>query len=287
MMVNNRTDRLDTDPSRPGGSSLARLDEMDGYEVADGEPDVRGWDVKLARGEEIGEVDELVVDPAAMEVRYLEVKVKHELLGTEDDQNLLIPIGAARLDDDQDVVFVDRLPSAGLPGAPRVGNAPLTAEHDRLSMAYFLGREGGTSSDDYDRFMGKRRAGRDRAAYITRSEERLAVGKRTVQQGEVAVRKSVETEHVSKKVPTKREDVTVERRNATPGTAATPQIGEDEIRIPLMGEEVVVDKRAVPVEELVVKKKVVDDTESIETDLKRERVDIDREKGAPGRDRRP
>ena len=284
-MDRNKMDRANTEHSGTRGTSLARLDELDDYEVADGEPDVRGWEVRLANGDEIGEVEELVVDPAAMEVRYLEVKVKHELLGTEDDELVLIPIGAARLDEDDDDVFVDRLPAGGLRGAPRLGDAPLTLDHARLAMAYFLGQDAQAGSADHARFLGKRRAGRENTAYITRSEEQLAVGKRTVEQGEVEVRKSVDTAHVSRQVPTKHEEVTVERRSASPGTSASPTIGTDEIRIPLMGEEVVVDKRTVPVEELVISKRVVADTETVEADLKRERVDIDRT-GTADRDRR-
>ena len=33
---------------------LARLDDLDGYKVADGEPDPRGWDVRAADGRTVG-----------------------------------------------------------------------------------------------------------------------------------------------------------------------------------------------------------------------------------------
>ena len=94
---------------------LARLDELDDFEIADGEPDIRGWSVKSADGKEVGTVENLIADPDAMEIRYLEVKVKHELLGTKDDEQVLIPIGAARLQDD----VGEDPPRVGRPGRGR------------------------------------------------------------------------------------------------------------------------------------------------------------------------
>ena len=41
-----------------------RLQELkrSDFDIVDGEPDIRGWDVKLAGGQKIGEVEELIVD---------------------------------------------------------------------------------------------------------------------------------------------------------------------------------------------------------------------------------
>jgi uncharacterized protein (TIGR02271 family) len=110
---------------------------------------------------------------------------------------------------------------------------------------------------------------------ITRSEEELAIGKRAVQTGEVAVRKTVESEHVSERVPVTREEVTVERRPVTDAYAATARIGADEIRVPVHEEEVVAEKRAVAKEEIVVRKHAVQDTETVEADLRKERVEVE------------
>jgi len=52
-------------------------------------------------------------------------------------------------------------------------------------------------------------------------------------------------------------------------------IGEQEIRIPLTAEEVVADKRVVPVEEVVVRTNTVTEERVVEADLRRERVDYD------------
>ena len=258
------------------GSTLARLDELDDYEVADGEPDIRGWEVKLADGTEIGEVEDLIVDPTSLQVRYMDIEVDGKILGLKDDDRVIVPIGAARLDDDDDTVFLDRLPSSGLRGAPRFGTAVLTAENEMALIIYFFGDKSRNNTEEHSRFMGKRRKNRDGSEYLTRSEERLAVGKRSVKQGEVNVSKSVETEHVKREVPTRHEEVTVERRPLRADGNSETEIGKDQIRIPVMGEEVVMQKRTVPVEEVVITKKVVTGSKTVEADLKREKVNVDR-----------
>lgn len=59
--------------------------EGSGYKVAEGDPDVRGWDVMDRDGNRIGEVDDLLVDTTALKVRYLEVRLDRRLVhGTED-----------------------------------------------------------------------------------------------------------------------------------------------------------------------------------------------------------
>jgi len=112
---------------------------------------------------------------------------------------------------------------------------------------------------------------------LTLAEEQLAVGKRTVQEGEVALRKHVDTRHVEEQVELVREEVTVERRplSADAANANISDIGEEEIRVPVMREEAVVDKRTVPIEEVVVRKEAVADTQKVAADLRKETLDVD------------
>jgi uncharacterized protein (TIGR02271 family) len=114
-------------------------------------------------------------------------------------------------------------------------------------------------------------------ARLTLSEEELAVGKRQVQAGEVEVHKTVETQHVRETVPVTHEEVSVERHPLTGGAATGAVIGEQEIRVPLTEEELVVDKRVVAKEEVVVRKHEVTETETVEADLRRERAEVTRE----------
>lgn len=102
------------------------LGNLDDFEVAEGEPDVRGWDVMASGGERIGEVDELLIDTTVRKVRYLDVDIDRQALNAQDDRHILIPIGYARLDEDNHRVMVDELDTSGLSMLPVYDRAPLT-----------------------------------------------------------------------------------------------------------------------------------------------------------------
>jgi uncharacterized protein (TIGR02271 family) len=285
------------------------LDELDDYKVASGDPDVRGWEVYASDGRKIGEVDNLLIDTGAMKVRYLDVDLDEELIGSKDDRHILIPIGYAQLNEDDDRIRVDALNSNDIAAMPEYRHESITREYetdlrnryDTASTAS-AGATGAaaaagtaeTRSDsdfytgsqyDENRFYGARR-GREGEERMTVSEEQLAVGRREHKAGEVELHKEVETRHVRENVPTRHEEVTVERRPVTGGMDAQARIGEDEVRIPVHEEELVVDKRVVPKEEIVVKKREVVENETVEADLRRERADVRREGDVNVRDER-
>jgi uncharacterized protein (TIGR02271 family) len=116
---------------------------------------------------------------------------------------------------------------------------------------------------------------------VQRSEEELRAGTREREAGAMKVRKRVRTDREQIEVPTKHEQVTVERVPVE-GEATEAQIGEDEVSVPVTEEEVVVDKRAVAKEEIRLRKDVVEDTETVEEDVRREEVEVedDTERGS-------
>src|SRR5215217_5292531 len=87
-----------------------RLQELRGsdYENADGEPDIRGWDVKDASGRRIGEVDELIFDVQSRKVRYMVIDLDKNDLDL-DDRDVLVPIGFAQLKDNGDDVILNNI----------------------------------------------------------------------------------------------------------------------------------------------------------------------------------
>jgi uncharacterized protein (TIGR02271 family) len=109
---------------------------------------------------------------------------------------------------------------------------------------------------------------------VQRSEEELRTGTREREAGEVGVRKSVRTEREQVRVPTRHEEVSVERVPVNEeGTGA--EIGEDEVSVPVVEEEVVVEKRPVVKEEIRVRKDVVEDEQVVEEDVRKEEVDVE------------
>lgn len=106
------------------------LDELNDFKVAEGDPDVRGWDVMSADGRKIGEVENLLVDTAAMKVRYLEVDVDREMLEASGERHILVPIGYARLDENADQVRVEALNSTDVRALPEYRREGLTREYE-------------------------------------------------------------------------------------------------------------------------------------------------------------
>jgi hypothetical protein len=100
-----RTDRdaagVGPDPDEARRHGLVPLHELDGYEMADGEPDIRGWDVRTLSGGEIGEIEDLLVDQQSGEVVMIDVELREGGLHAE------IPIRSVQLDRDRKVVLVD------------------------------------------------------------------------------------------------------------------------------------------------------------------------------------
>ncbi|HET7622222.1 MAG TPA: DUF2382 domain-containing protein [Gemmatimonadaceae bacterium] len=276
----------------PGG--LVPLDKADDYKIADGNPDPRGWDV-IANGKKVGEVDKLIADLSALKVRYLDVELDKDFAGTK-DRHVLIPIGAARLDDDNDKVLLQGMTRDALIGLPAfAANTPITRDYEnslreRMTGAPVPAPRSGRDYYDHEHFDENRFFGRrgtpesgehnERLVRIPITEEEMRVGKRQVQAGEVDVRKTVETKHMEQPVTRRREEVEVERRpiQGDQPVTGTADFKEGETRIPLMEEEVVVEKRPVAKEEVVIRKHAVEDTENVSADLRKERVDID-EKG--------
>ena len=108
--------------------------------------------------------------------------------------------------------------------------------------------------------------------------ERLRAEKHSVQTGEVRIGKEVHTETRHIDVPVEREEVVIERRPVHGGAsseAGTIQAGE-EIRIPVREEQVTVHKEAVVTDEIGVGKRVVEDTQRVSGQVRKEQVKVER-----------
>src|SRR3569623_190876 len=88
----------------PRVAALSKID--DDFDVAEGTPDPRGWTVRDASGTDIGKVHDLIVDTVAMRTRYLDIKLDKKALNLDKDRDVLVPVGQARLDDDDDRVIL-------------------------------------------------------------------------------------------------------------------------------------------------------------------------------------
>lgn len=118
-------------------------------------------------------------------------------------------------------------------------------------------------------------AGRDYRVQLR--GEMLQAHKERVNRGEVRLRKEVVSENRSIEVPVTREELVIERTNAS-GAAPTGEIGSDkEIRVPLSEEKVTVEKKPVVTGEVHVGKRQVQDTRTVSDNVRHEEVKLDKE----------
>ncbi len=184
------------------GKRLQKLKGSD-YEIADGEPDIRGWDVKDSNGITIGEIEELIFDTQLRKVRYMVVDlVTNKDLGINKN-TVLVPIGIGELHTKDDDVLLTGVTAEQLNTLPAY-KEDITAENENAINNVFTGVSGagiaGTAlnSDDYDMynhnnynennlFKNRRDASADNNT-ISVIEENLQVGKRTVDTGGVYIK---------------------------------------------------------------------------------------------------
>jgi hypothetical protein len=118
------------------GARIAPLGDLRDFEVAEGYPDIRGWRVDSVEGSEVGKVHELLVDVDVMRTRYLDVRLTAELAATPGSRDVLVPIGAAQLDDKaQRVVLPLRADRVGL--LPPYDHGVLTRAHEYEVRRHF------------------------------------------------------------------------------------------------------------------------------------------------------
>ena len=237
-----------------------------------------GYTVYDNQGSKIGKVDDLFLDESDSP-EYIGVKMG--FLGTS---STLIPMEAATTDESAGTITVSSDSETVKNGPAFDDDREITPEYENEVRSYYgLGAAQGTSSGSYGAYdEGETHSDdvthddvtHDDELRVQRSEEELRAGTREREAGAVNVRKRVRTDRERIEVPTKHEEVSVERVPVS-GEATDAQIGEDEVSVPVTEEEVVTDKRAVAKEEVRVRKDVVEGTEVVEDDVRREEVDVE------------
>ncbi len=109
--------------------TVARLDRLDDIELAEHDPDPRGWDVVDAADRRIGRVEHLIGDTGAMKVRYLDVELDEEVAG--DHRNVLIPPGHVDLDTGSERVVARGLDRSSFARIPAYEGGPIGRGYER------------------------------------------------------------------------------------------------------------------------------------------------------------
>jgi uncharacterized protein (TIGR02271 family) len=275
----------------------AREDRSDRFTAL--EDRFAGYTVYDQNYEKIGKVDDLFVDESD-QPEFIGVK-----MGFLGMSSTLIPMEMVRVNDERQLVEVATDKETAKNGPTFDDDREITPEYENEVYSYY-GLQAAQGSEDRGAYgdyygdghpgiaMGDTESGEfvehapeqegisepggdlddEDELRVQRTEEELRAGTREREAGAINVRKRMRTDRQSVEVPTRHEEVSVERVPVS-GEAAEAEIGDDEVSIPVTEEEVVVEKRPVAKEEVRIRKDVVEDTEVVEEDVRREEVDID------------
>lgn len=119
--------------------------------------------------------------------------------------------------------------------------------------------------------------GTDGEVRIPVTEERLEVGKRQIDLGEIRVHKTVEEVEEVRRGPLNREDVEIERVRVNRRVTVPEERRQegDWLIIPVMEEILVVEKRLMVTEEIRIRKHLVTEDREVRATVRREHASID------------
>jgi uncharacterized protein (TIGR02271 family) len=222
-----------------------RLDEMRGQPVYDNQ------------GEKIGNVEEIFYDQQTRAPEWIGVGTG--FFGTK---RVLVPVQGSRTYEDGLAVAH---PKDQVKDSPDIDEDEISAEREADLAAYY--GVDYSVSDTATRSTGDGQS-------VTRSEEEIEVGTRSVEAGTARLRKWVETEPVALDVELNREVARVTRESINE-PVGEHEFTEEEVEVPLHQEKPVVQKQAVAKERVGLEKDIETETQTVRDELKKERVDVE------------
>jgi stress response protein YsnF len=300
-----------------------RLQELGGsdFKIVEGEPNIKGWDVKDENGKKIGEVDELIFDTQSRKVRYIVVDLEGNVFDL-DTRDVLVPIGIAQLHEKDDDVILpgvtadqiralpeyhkDQLDSnvearirnvfAGLGTTGFAAGAYSPSEQTTVDTTRPVGVDESIDERDNDwyqhphfsddRFYRDRNVSSDENATIPIIKEDVQIGKKEVETGGIRLNSRIVENPVEKDINLREERVNVESTSVD-RPASEADLREQEIEMTEKKEVPVVNKEARVVEEVSLNKDVNEREETIRETVRNTDVDIEniREKDFDKNDR--
>lgn len=247
--------------------------------MTDTAPSYEGWIGRNAvdqDGTKIGRIEEIYLDDASGQPEWLAIKT-----GMFGSNLTFAPLAGANADrDDLRLPYTKSL----VKDAPNVSADGHLEPDEEAELYRHYGR-----GDDYDsadvsdrdtgRDTGRDTSGPETDSAMTRSEEELAVAKRSKEVGKARLKKYIVTENVTTTVPVQREEVRIEREPITDANRDEAMSGKDlseeEHEMELHEEEVVTEKRVVPKERVRLDKDVVTEEQQVSEEVRKEKIEVD------------
>lgn len=264
-----------------------RLHELNGsnFEIAKGQEDITGWDVKDSQGYIVGKVDDLVFDKESLKVRYLILKLKKDKdLGIDKSRKVLVPIGMAQLDREDDEVYLQDLNIDRLNSLPDYDKDMLNREMETKTYNTATGRTVpvATGDDFYNndyyndtnlyKNRRERTAERINQDIKDRNAEEIADRDRRHKRDwndEPIADRNAEHEHVADRNDERVEDRNIEDRHIKENR-------DKETTIPVIEESMEVGKKVVERGGIRITQRVVEKPVEENINLREEHIKVDR-----------
>jgi uncharacterized protein (TIGR02271 family) len=261
-------------------------------DIFDGD-DIKSFSVYSDNDQKIGSVHDVLVDENGR-FRYLVINTGFLGFG----KKVLLPVGSATIDYDQDRVYALGFTKE------QAENLPEYDEEMNVDYDYEEQVRGSYRTPSATAAIGATAVNRDNYSYdrepdlyqtneknhqrLKLHEERLVANKHRFNTGTVSVGKRVETQTAQVSVPVDKERVVIERKAPTNSTPITPDADafrEGEVaRIDVYEETADLQKQTFVREEVEVKKEVEHETVNLQDTIRREELEIEKNREANRRD---
>ena len=108
-----------------------------GFEMAKGEPDIRGWKVFSSNEVVIGKIKELLFDVYSKKVRYIIVELDGKPINLL-SRDVIIPVGLAELDQTENLVYLPDVTIGHLAMLPEYKKGKITFKTERDIRDVFM-----------------------------------------------------------------------------------------------------------------------------------------------------
>ena len=236
--------------------AIVDYSKQDDFDLVHTGQDCMGWTVVDQAGNELGKVTEMLIDTDQMHVDSVIINGTRRIpaadIALRDDRVIVRGVGET----DTTTTTTEETVTTGATG------------YDRLAEDT-TARTGGYVA-------GYTRAANENEVTVPIIEERLAVGKRTVESGAARVRTTITETPVEQQVNLREEHLHVERHAVDRAVGDVPNaFKEGEITITEHGEVPVIAKEARVVEEVTIGKEATERVETVRDTVKRTEVDVD------------
>ncbi|HEX3768586.1 MAG TPA: PRC-barrel domain-containing protein [Puia sp.] len=108
-----------------------------GFEMVDGEPDIRNWSVVASENQLVGRVSELIFDNVSHRVVYLVVDINGKPLNLI-SRSVIVPMSLAEIDRKENLVIIPALTVGHLASIPTYEKGKITTDTENTIRSVFV-----------------------------------------------------------------------------------------------------------------------------------------------------